>query len=64
MADVYRFKLEVTKCNLKYRSKFEITDCDIKSWRRRYLPYAFTENGIAMPLPPQQHPHTVLLLIK
>ena len=30
----------------------------------RKLPYAFTENGIAMPLPPPQPPHTVQLLIK
>ena len=29
----------------------------------RYLPYAFTENGIAMPLSPQQHPHSVLLFL-
>ena len=27
----------------------------------KYLPYAFTENGIAMPLSPPQHPHMVLL---
>jgi hypothetical protein len=33
-----------------FRARFEVTNCDLKSASRRpaYLPYAFTEQGVAM----------------
>ena len=45
-------QLEVTICDLKSgRSTFKITICDLKDGRgqhRKYAPYAFTEQGVAM----------------
>ena len=61
----YPLRSQIVTLNTENHSlRSQNATIDNRGRHTKYLPYAFTENGIAMPLSPPQHPHTVLLLIK
>lgn len=63
MADVNRTNLRSQNATLSIEVSLKSQIVTSSHGGAHKLPYAFTENGIAMPLSPPQHPHTVLRFI-